>query len=226
MFMWKTKGSVSFLFCMYKIFHCQIYCKCLNWSNIDINLYDCYLPLQTVFVLPYTHIDFLSWCVTCICLISIIIPHATSCGGYNVFDQSVSQSVSPLGRFSCQHISSETIQQNFLKLCSYEGHYLKMRISTGNFVSIFFLGVSPFLHLEIWPKWDILLKQFVSATTLKPLNRITWNFVVVKDIPCRCAYLQEILFQFFFLGVLTFLNLEKVWPNWEILLLIHYVCPL
>ena len=61
---------------------------------------------------------------------------------------SVSQSVSPLGRLFCQHNSSETIQQNFLKLCSYEGHYVKMRISTGNFVSIFFLGFTPFLTLQ------------------------------------------------------------------------------
>ena len=34
--------------------------------------------------------------------------------------QSVSQSVSPV--FSCQRNSSETAQQNFLKLCSNEGH--------------------------------------------------------------------------------------------------------
>ena len=38
----------------------------------------------------------------------------------------------------------------------------------------------------------------VSATPLKPLNRISWNFVVMKDIMCRWAYLQEILIQFFF----------------------------
>ena len=31
-----------------------------------------------------------------------------------------------------------------------------MRISTGNFDSVFFLGVTPFLNLEIWPKWKIL----------------------------------------------------------------------
>ena len=73
-----------------------------------------------------------------------------------------------------------------------------MCISTGNFDSIFFLGVTPFLNLEIRPKWKILLKQSVSATPLKPLNRISWNFVVVKDIPYRCAYPQEILIQFFF----------------------------
>ena len=38
----------------------------------------------------------------------------------------------------------------------------------------------------------------VSATPLKPLNRISWNFVVMKDIMCRCAYPQEILIPFFF----------------------------
>ena len=37
----------------------------------------------------------------------------------------------------------------------------------------------------------------VSATPLKPLNRISWNFVVMKDIMCRCAYPQEILIPFF-----------------------------
>ena len=37
-----------------------------------------------------------------------------------------------------------------------------------------------------------------SATPLKPLNRISWNFVDMKDIMCRCAYPQEILIPFFF----------------------------
>ena len=66
----------------------------------------------------------------------LFIPHTTSCGGYNVFDLSVSQSISPV----------------FL----------------------------------------------VSATPLKPLNRVSWNFVAIKDIMCRCAYPQEILIKFFF----------------------------
>ena len=55
----------------------------------------------------------------------LIIPPATSCRGYNVFDPSVSQSVSQSVRqscFSCWPNSSETAQQNFVKLCSYEGH--------------------------------------------------------------------------------------------------------
>ena len=33
----------------------------------------------------------------------------------------------------------------------------------------------------------------VSATPLKPLNRISWNFVVMKDWMCRYAFLQEML---------------------------------
>ena len=49
-----------------------------------------------------------------------IIPHATSCGGYNVYDPSVRQSFSQ-SFFSCQHNSSESTKQNFVKLCIYEG---------------------------------------------------------------------------------------------------------
>jgi hypothetical protein len=35
--------------------------------------------------------------------------------------------------------------------------------------------------------------QFVSATPLKLLNRISWNLVGSKDTICSCAYYQEIL---------------------------------
>jgi hypothetical protein len=35
--------------------------------------------------------------------------------------------------------------------------------------------------------------QFVSATPLKLLNRISWNLVDIKDTICSCAYYQEIL---------------------------------
>ena len=70
---------------------------------------------------------------------------------------------------------------------------MNMCISTGNFDSIFVLGVTPFLNLEIWRKWKILLKQLVSTPPLKPLNRIAWYFVIMKDIMCRYAFLQEML---------------------------------
>ena len=68
-----------------------------------------------------------------------------------------------------------------------------MCISTGNFDSVFFLEVSPFLNFENWRKWKILLKQLVSTTPLKLLNRIAWKVVVMKDIMCRYAFLQEML---------------------------------
>jgi hypothetical protein len=35
--------------------------------------------------------------------------------------------------------------------------------------------------------------QFVSATPLKLLNRISWNLVGSKDTICSCAYYQEIV---------------------------------
>ena len=81
-----------------------------------------------------------------------------------------------------------------------------MHIFTGNFDSIFSLGVTPFFNLKIWPKWKIVLKQFASATHLKQLNRISWNFVVMKDIMCGCAYPQDILIQFFFSQLRRFWN--------------------
>ena len=80
----------------------------------------------------------------------------------------------------------------------------------------FFLGVTAFLNFEILPKWKILLKQFVSATSLKPLNRISWNFVVMKDLMCRCAYPGEFWF-FFFLGVTPLFKLGNL-TNIRILL--------
>ena len=57
----------------------------------------------------------------------------------------------------------------------------------------FFWEQCPFLNFKIWRKWKILLKHLVSTTPLKPLNRIAWNFVVMKDIMCRYAFLQEML---------------------------------
>ena len=43
------------------------------------------------------------------------------------------------------------------------------------------------------------VQSFLSAQLLwNRLNRISWNFVVMKDVMCRCAYPQEILIPFFF----------------------------
>ena len=89
-----------------------------------------------------------------------------------------------------------------------------MRISTWNFDSIFFLGVTPFLNLEIWPNERYYSTQFVSATPLKPINRISSDFVVMKDVMCRCTYTQEILIQLFDLFTEQFISLLNFAQNY------------
>jgi hypothetical protein len=54
-----------------------------------------------------------------------------------------------------------------------------------------FCGSYAPLNLEI--SRNLLLKQLVSATPLKLLNRISWNLVGSKDTICSCAYYQEML---------------------------------
>ena len=72
-----------------------------------------------------------------------------------------------------QRNSSETAQQNLIKLCSFKGHNVLMCTFSENSDSIIFRGVRPILNLEILLKLHILLKQFVSGTPLNPPNRIT-----------------------------------------------------
>ena len=55
-------------------------------------------------------------------------------------------------------------------------------------------------------------KTFVTATHLKPLNRILWSIVVLKDLIST-----RILIHFFFWEICPFFNLE-IWPKLEILL--------
>ena len=74
-------------------------------------------------------------------------------------------------------------------------------------IQFFFSELCPFWTLA---KMKYYSKQFVSATPLKPLNRISCNFLVMKDLMCRCTYPQKILIQFFFLGVMPLLKLRKL----------------
>ena len=75
---------------------------------------------------------------------------------------------------------------------------------------MFSLNYTPRNELRrVWCFWPVrqLVSQsvsqsvspvfLVSATPLKPLNRISWNVVDIKDIMCRYAYPQEILIPFF-----------------------------
>ena len=96
-----------------------------------------------------------------------------------------------------------------------------MRISTGNFDFIFFSELRPFWTYKLGQNERHYSTQFVSATPLKPHNRISWNFVVMKDIMCRCAYPLEILIQFFFSELRSFWtskfdkNERYSWNSWS-----------
>ena len=74
-----------------------------------------------------------------------------------------------------------------------------MCLSTGNFESIFFSQSYALFELRNLAKMKDITVFLVSATPLKPLGRISWNFVV------------------FFLGFTPFLNFE-IWRKWKILL--------
>ena len=143
-------------------------------------------------------------------LIDIInLPHATKCGAYNVLTHpSVSQSVRPLvsqsvrkswGFCVCVCISfSETAQHNFVNLCRYEVHDNCMKFWI---ILFFWASYVPFKLGKF-----VKMKYTTETVSLKPLHRISWTFVVMKYMICRCAFSQICLIQFFFLGVMHLLN--------------------
>ena len=72
------------------------------------------------------------------------------------------------------------------------------------------------MNLEIWPKLKALLKTVRQFKSTHPLNRISWNFVVMKDMPivmCRKAFLQEMLiwsfYPFWTLAKIILCNLDE-----------------
>ena len=115
----------------------------------------------------------LSICLSIFNSFLLIIPRASSCRGYNVFDPSISKSVSPsvLG-FFYQRNSSETAHQNFVKLCSYEGHTRWYAYLQEFLIHFFFLGVCASLELRNLTK-IIILKHFVILWNLSTEFRET-----------------------------------------------------
>ena len=94
-----------------------------------------------------------------------IIPHSMSCGGYNLFThpsvhQSVIHSVCPGVFLSGECNSSETAQQNFIKLCSYEGH--------NACVDVIF---NPFFTWELYPFELKIWKNLKNLTNWNSLRR-------------------------------------------------------
>jgi hypothetical protein len=80
-------------------------------------------------------------------------------------------------------ITRWTIQALVFKLSASNSHY-----------------VSPHFGGETYCFCPVRLSvtQFVSATPLKLLNRISWSLVGSKDTICSCAYYQEILIAWIF----------------------------
>ena len=149
----------------------------------------------------------------------IIIPTQRVAVGVMFFTRSsvsptVRQSVSL--RYFCQSNSSTTAQQYSSKLCSMKHIVCRCACSQEILIHFFNLDIRSHLNLDILSKWNILLKLIVSATLLKPLHKISWNFVVMIDMMSKCAYLREMLI-LFFLGFSPLLNLE-ILPKWNILL--------
>ena len=125
----------------------------------------------------------------------LIIPHATSCGGYNVFDPSVSHSVSTVFLVSATPLKPlNRILWNFVVIknimCTCADHQ--------EIFIRFFSRSNALFELCNLAKMKDTTETVFSAIPLKLLNRISWNFVVMKDLMCRCAYPQDILFQFIF----------------------------
>ena len=90
-------------------------------------------------------------------------------------------------------------QPNFRKLFNLKDIQSRCACSQKILNQFFSYGIMPLLIIEIWQKLNILLKQFSSATPLKPLHKTSCYFIVKVDILCICAYLREILIWFFFL---------------------------
>ena len=65
----------------------------------------------------------------------------------------------------CQRNSSETAQQNFVKLCSGEGQIPCRCAYSQDILIQLFMGVMPFFNLEIWPKLKILLTTVLQRNS-------------------------------------------------------------
>ena len=62
-----------------------------------------------------------------------------------------------------------------------------MKDRTQILFQLVFSRISPFLNLEIDQNERYYLNSSKTA-----LNRISWNIVVMKDIMCRYAFLQDL----------------------------------
>ena len=115
----------------------------------------------------------------------------------------------------CRRNFSETAQQNFLKLCSYEGHNVQICIFTGNADLIF-------LRSNLYPFWT-LAKIFLSNSDETAFLSNCPSLILGFDINCiqpSQAMLErwvcELAHSFFFLTVyITRYSLGRCKPGVE-----------
>ena len=105
-------------------------------------------------------------------------------------------------------VMKDIMRKNWIKIsCGYAHRIIIQRKFWFNFFSrSYALFEQKFGQNEVYYS-----KVFVSTTPLKPLNRISWNFVVNQDIMCRCACIFTGNFDsIFFLGVTPFFELRNL----------------
>ena len=79
----------------------------------------------------------------------------------------------------------------------------------------FSLGITTFFNFEIWPNKRYYLKQFVSATPLKPLTRTSWNFEVIRVYYVDMHFYRKCWFKEQFISLSNFGQNYFVQLRWK-----------
>ena len=107
-----------------------------------------------------------------------------------------------------QNIFLRFFENSSDELCTGNTRHLRKSIVNNLliFVTVHSDYVSPHFCGETYCFCPVRLSitQFVSATPLKLLNRISWNLVDSKDTICSCANYQEILIAWILLELCPF----------------------
>ena len=141
-------------------------------------------PLKPLNRISWSFVDVKNIHVPCRCAYpqEILIPFFSQ--NYALFELRNLIKIKDTNETVCQRNSSETVHRISWNVVVMKDIMCSYAYPQEIVIHFFFIGITPFLNFEIWPKWKLLLKQFVSAT---------WNFAVIKELMCRYAFLQEML---------------------------------
>ena len=106
------------------------------------------------------------------------------------------------------------LERNFILICTTTLAYVtSMSTTNGSSMlskAIIIHHATSCVNHSVSPSISPSVLFFVSATPFKLLNRILWNFVVMKDKLYKCAYLHKILIHFFSSGNNALLNFDQI----------------